>query len=1057
MDNDNLNNNEGALTYEDVSKLAGEVGEDGTIIIPQKYTTIRDGAFHNITCKRIVVGDNIKQIDAGAFIKADADEIDLTDCKIKEVPVLAFKNSMAEKIILPNTITKIGLEAFNSCYNLKNIDIPSSVKKIEDDAFYYCRGLKSVTIPDSVVSLGRGAFKECTRLKRVTLPNSLKQIDINTFYDCTALEEIEIPDSVVGIEGYAFASCENLKKVKLSNNLKFISNNAFDSCKKLEEIELPESLLSIEYGAFEECEELKKIKIPSQVKAIDRKAFYSCKNLEEVDFGNVEVIEKEAFAFCKIKDLILPKSVRVIGEDAFGDCKIKNLYIPNGVEEIEDFAFQDNKDIEYVELPDSVKKLGKYIFSGCYYLKYIKFPNTLEELSYQGDLGDVEEIVLPEKLSILGEKAFIDSSNLKYIKFPETLTEIGKSALANTGIEHIDLPKNITKIGDEAFSYCMSLKEIEIPEKVTSLATKLFENCLELKDVKFNDNLKYINAEAFKGCKSLTSLEFPKNVMYVEENVFEGCDNLENIVFHGRVSFMDSFNNLPPKTKRISCGEGSRIEGTIKISPLRYYTKKQGQILLTDEPVDETSFCFGDFVREEGEQTRFEILFEFYEERESLKKLFKECPMCIVLFNKLYELNGIKWLKNFYHENKDSLKFFKQCAKLVPAGLESEFCILYYDLGGFEKNYVSVKKDKDGKEIVKTTNYAQKVGELLKMMLTQETWFFDKSYLKKLNFEGIKEDFSDFILKKENFLETIRECQNIPEFFARFYNEIEKAQMHNTSNKGSQRQLKPTVKSFKNFMLSSYFLGANNHPEIAYALQKYYSEQETFDDAVKIDNERIGKGTPKSILKTNVAGFANIKELANNILDKAGSAMHYIVDATNNLSYEFLSKDDPNNFILGKMVNCCAHLEGAGYGIMHASIVHPDVQNLVIRDEKGKIIAKSTLYINRKEGYGVFNNVEINENIQEYQKDNIYNAYLKAVRDFAAAYNKENPDKELRILTVGANANDLSGLLLKKNKVSNTNYMAINYGLYGKDQKIYAGDSSTKQYVVWEKDGEKEE
>ena len=87
--------------------------------------------------------------------------------------------------------------------------------------------------------------------------------------------------------------------------------------------------------------------------------------------------------------------------------------------------------------------------------------------------------------------------------------------------------------------------------------------------------------------------------------------------------------------------------------------------------------------------------------------------------------------------------------------------------------------------------------------------------------------------------------------------------------------------------------------------------------------------------------------------------------ASKKFTYEFLSKQDALNYVLGKYCSCCSHLEGVGYSVMRASILHPDCQNLIIRNDKGQVVAKSTLYINRKERYGVFNNIEINELIDE--------------------------------------------------------------------------------------------
>ena len=56
-------------------------------------------------------------------------------------------------------------------------------------------------------------------------------------------------------------------------------------------------------------------------------------------------------------------------------------------------------------------------------------------------------------------------------------------------------------------------------------------------------------------------------------------------------------------------------------------------------------------------------------------------------------------------------------------------------------------------------------------------------------------------------------------------------------------------------------------------------------------------------------------------------------DLNENYSYQWLPKQDINNFVLGKYCNCCAHIEGAGQGIMRASMALNCCQNLVIRNE----------------------------------------------------------------------------------------------------------------------------
>ena len=56
---------------------------------------------------------------------------------------MAFNGADVESIVLPNTVTEIGVSTFEGC-KATSITIPQSVKTICDRAFYNCKGLKDV-------------------------------------------------------------------------------------------------------------------------------------------------------------------------------------------------------------------------------------------------------------------------------------------------------------------------------------------------------------------------------------------------------------------------------------------------------------------------------------------------------------------------------------------------------------------------------------------------------------------------------------------------------------------------------------------------------------------------------------------------------------------------------------------------------------------------------------------------------------------------------------------------------------------------------------------------
>ena len=84
---------------------------------------------------------------------------------------------------MPNSIVRIGCNAFNYCESLKQIVIPNSVEVIEDGAFANCYSLESVRLPKSIKQLGDSLFNECDELKHIIIPIGTKDIFVKgAFY-----------------------------------------------------------------------------------------------------------------------------------------------------------------------------------------------------------------------------------------------------------------------------------------------------------------------------------------------------------------------------------------------------------------------------------------------------------------------------------------------------------------------------------------------------------------------------------------------------------------------------------------------------------------------------------------------------------------------------------------------------------------------------------------------------------------------------------------------------------------------------------------------------------
>ena len=69
--------------------------------------------------------------------------------EVREIGAHAFTDSTLEKVVLPDTITKIGASAFSSCHNLTSIVLPQDIKEIGDHAFSGCWSLTGdMILPD---------------------------------------------------------------------------------------------------------------------------------------------------------------------------------------------------------------------------------------------------------------------------------------------------------------------------------------------------------------------------------------------------------------------------------------------------------------------------------------------------------------------------------------------------------------------------------------------------------------------------------------------------------------------------------------------------------------------------------------------------------------------------------------------------------------------------------------------------------------------------------------------------------------------------------------------
>ena len=427
--------------------------------------------------------------------------------------------SALEQIVLPETLTKIGREAFYGCSSLLTINIPEGVSEIGDYAFYNCKKLDGIEIPEACRSIGRCAFQNCSILTKIHLPDN-----------CT----------VVGSS--AFYGCESLADVKLSFAQTLIDGSTFYNCKSLVSIELPEYLASVGSSAFSGCSSLSSIVIPDNVTELGNSAFYGCSNLASATLGpGLTSIDGSAFSGCSsLSSVVIPDNVTELGSSAFYRCSaLTSATLGTGLTTIGSSAFNNCSSLSSIIIPDNVKELGSSAFSGCSALTSATLGTGLTTIGSSAFYGcsALTSATFGTGLTTIGSSAFYNCSSLSSIVIPDNVTELGSSAFCGcSALTSATLGTGLTTIGSEAFRDCSSLSSIAVPDDVTMIGSYAFYGCTSLSSATLGSGLSSIGAYAFSGCSSLSSATLGSGLTTIGEQAFYDCSSLSSIIVPDNVT-----------------------------------------------------------------------------------------------------------------------------------------------------------------------------------------------------------------------------------------------------------------------------------------------------------------------------------------------------------------------------------------------------------------------------------------------------------------------------------------------------------------------------------------
>ena len=647
------------------------------LIIPEGTIEIKDNAFNNFkSIKSVTLPSSIKMIGLDAFLGCDNIKKvnylgDISSwCRIVFKNNLSnpsiysfniyFNNILLEEIVIPNNIKKINAFAFINNIKVKSILIPESVKFIDTNVFYGCDNVEKITTPfvgyDENEAFGYlGYFFGANNVNNhyCQVPQSLKEVVVTNsnvihtkaFCQCSFIEKVVLLKTH-HIDKYAFQNCCNLKEIKLNSGLVSIDSYAFLSCSSIEELIIPDTVSSFSLGALTSLSSLRKLTIPFiGDNKVNRKSnflgyIFGCtgyysndsyvpKTLKEVIITAEDTIASNAFYSCKnIMILRLPKTLKVIEDNAlanmtslleiYNDSDIKLsfndtnctsygkalynariLYDKNGnvsykqndevklIRDIKDYLFIHSKKDGYVlfrylgnntkiELPKNVNgssyNIGDHSFIDIK-LEEVIIPEGVKKIGTSAFYGcNISKLTLPKSLEFISNQAF-SCNKFSSVYLSDNIVEIGNSAFSKTKLYWIILPSKLKKIDNCTFEDTLLNGKITIPSSVETIGSGAFKNCQYITEVDIlGNNLKKIGIGAFKNCVKLLQINLPESLVELEIPIskfeieyyggcFEGCHRLYSIDIPKNITKLGGlFNNcsclsmvkLPENLKELS-------------------------------------------------------------------------------------------------------------------------------------------------------------------------------------------------------------------------------------------------------------------------------------------------------------------------------------------------------------------------------------------------------------------------------------------------------------------------------------------------------------------------
>lgn len=585
--------------------LVSYSGSEETVTVPEGIRVIGEKAFNNNDAiKHVVLPNSVEVIEARAFYDCSyLETINLPEtmvsigerafysCKkltslgldnkgvipkgLTEIPTYAFYacNALEGDLVIPDTVTTIGANAFASCYELDTLTMADTLTTMDEGGYQFnnCKGLTSINLSAGLTELPKSCFSSCQSLTELPDLKNITVLGNSCFQHLDGAIEITVPASVTYVGNNCFGYADLVEKIHfegdpelgtgvcsydvalttVTGNLTKIGETMFRNCTAMTEFIVPDNVNYIGKNAFQASTALKSIIFTASFQGSDLSMgltpFNGCKAFSGI------IIEDGCTALKVVDNMLLsgdgkkliqmpttfadttftvPEGIEVIGSYAFyGNKTLKTVVFPESLQDIEEYAFYNCTALTAIDLPDGITTVGSYAFYGCTAVTDLDLGKCLQSVEPYAfrDLKKVTSIILPGTVKTIGDYAFYACNVATTINIPEGVTSIGAYAFNGCKkVEQIILPSTLTEMGKYAFYDCNAATVINTGG-LTVIPERAFYNCKAVTSVTMSDDVTAINPYAFYYCWELSEVNIPSSLENIGNYAFNMCRKIPSL------------------------------------------------------------------------------------------------------------------------------------------------------------------------------------------------------------------------------------------------------------------------------------------------------------------------------------------------------------------------------------------------------------------------------------------------------------------------------------------------------------------------------------------------